>query len=160
MLIIRHADAEPQAPLQKDEDRALTAAGRESFERLCLSLKHLNLSFGLLLESPFIRAGQTADIVCRHFEVKTRLASQNLKPGSGGVEALFQDIAGHNVPSAAVTGHQPFLGELASQALAGQSGLPVKIGRGSLAFLDFPGALEPGAARLEALLSPELISPD
>ena len=157
LLIVRHAIAAPQIPPQKDEDRSLTAEGKEIFERFCLSLKHLDLSFDLLLESPLLRARQTADIFCRHFKAKTRSTSQNLRPFSE-VSLLLQEIAGHKAASAAVTGHQPFLGELISQSLAGEGACFTPIKRGGMAFLNFPGALEIGAAQLEALLSPSYFS--
>ena len=158
LLIIRHAEAAAPAPPQKDEDRPLTPEGRAAFERLCLSLRHLKLSFDLLLESPLLRARQTADIFCRHFEAKSRSISQNMRPFSEAGR-LFQEIAAAGARSAALVGHQPFLGELASQSLAGEGALFARVERGAMAFLDFPIAWEIGGARLEALISPKHISP-
>ena len=121
LILWRHTEAEDTLP---DLTRELTARGRKQAARMADWLNPRLPPDIRILASPATRAWQTAQALGREYEEVPALA-----PGADAAAVL--GAAGW--PDAAypvlVVGHQPTLGQVAMQLLAGQAGdLAVKKG--------------------------------
>jgi phosphohistidine phosphatase len=121
LILWRHTEAEDAIP---DLTRELTGRGRKQAARLADWLNPRLPPDIRILVSPATRAVQTAQALGREYEVVSSLA-----PGASAEDLL----AAAGWPDAAypvlIVGHQPTLGQVAMQLLAGQAGdLAVKKG--------------------------------
>jgi len=121
LILWRHAEAEDTLP---DLNRELTDKGRKQASRMADWLNPRLPPDIQVMASPAIRALQTAQALGRDYEEVPELG-----PGTSAKEIL----AAVGWPDAAypvlVVGHQPTLGQVAMQLLAGQAGdLAVKKG--------------------------------
>ena len=157
LLIVRHAPVEETSQAFRREDPPLSQEGERLFRDFVSGLKGLNWSFDLVLESPLLRARQTADILCGAFPVKKRETSLNLKP-LAEVADLFLELEARSLVFTAVVGHQPFVSKLLLFSLPADS-VGLDFARGCMALLSFPEGFQPGAARLKAFLAPDIVTP-
>ena len=84
LYILRHGLAgEPGAPgCANDSERPLTPEGERKLRQIAKAMKALNLSFDLLLSSPYVRARQTAEIIAAALSARKKLDfSEALTPG-------------------------------------------------------------------------------
>ena len=121
LILWRHAEAEDGLP---DNNRELTGRGRKQASRMADWLNPRLPPDIRILVSPATRALQTAQALGREYEEVAALA-----PGASADDVL----AAAGWPDAAypvlIVGHQPTLGQVAMQLLAGQAGdLAVKKG--------------------------------
>ena len=121
LILWRHTEAEDTTP---DFSRELTGRGRKQASRMADWLNPRLPPDVRILVSPATRALQTAQALGREYEEVAALA-----PGASADDVL----AAAGWPDAAypvlIVGHQPTLGQVAMQLLAGQAGdLAVKKG--------------------------------
>ena len=121
LILWRHTEAEDAVP---DLARELTGRGRKQASRMADWLNPRLPPDIRILVSPATRALQTAQALGREYEEVAALA-----PGASADDVL----AAAGWPDAAypvlIVGHQPTLGQVAMQLLAGQAGdLAVKKG--------------------------------
>ena len=89
--LLRHGIAvEPGSPgYVKDADRPLTPEGERKLQHISKAMEALDLSFDLILSSPFLRARQTAEIVAEALKARKRLDySDSLMPGGSTKELI------------------------------------------------------------------------
>lgn len=121
LLVLRHAQAEPEAPSSSDEERPLTEEGRHAAARVGRLVKDEQLLPDLLLSSSARRTRETVSEFCdgsgyagpvRHLD-ELYLAE---------AAAIVETIAAHAGEASRVllVGHNPGLEELVAQ-LTGQS---------------------------------------
>ena len=122
LYLIRHAQAELLEAGQLDADRKLTPKGLEQAKTLRRTFEHLDVHLDVVYSSPWRRARQTATAlggVAHHLEIMPELAA--------GPGALIQKLHGMAAqrPDAtvALVGHQPWMAELTSLLLTGDTGL-------------------------------------
>lgn len=158
LFLLRHGLAvEPgTAGYSKDADRPLTPKGERKLWRAAKTMKALDLSFDLILSSPYLRARQTAAILAQALDAKDRLElSGSLAPGNPTrkiIECLHRLPMPDNV---LLVGHEPGLSQLISLLVAGDSGLSVLMKKGGLCKLSAE-SLKPGrCATLQWLLTPK-----
>ncbi len=158
LYLLRHGLAveagSPDYP--RDADRPLTPKGRRRLQEIASALQTLELSFDLILTSPYVRARQTADIVSQTLDLGRRLQlCDALVPGADPVKLI--ELISHLelVPEdLLLVGHEPFLSGLISLLLSGGTGLAVTLKKGGFCKLAID-ALQPGrCAALEWLLTP------
>ena len=158
LYILRHGIAvEPGTPdFENDSERPLIPKGERRLHSAAAAMKKLELSFDLILSSPFIRAKQTAEIVAGELKLKKRLEFfDGLAPG--GFKALVQKL--HELKPAPehilLVGHEPYLSRLISLLMSGDAdAAAVKMKKGGLCKLEV-GELRHGqCARLAWLLTP------
>ena len=156
IYILRHAIAEDVSRTGKDRDRVLTDEGIRKTHEAGKALKKLEITFDLVLSSPFARAWQTAEIVVRELDCKKLLES--CEPlGSGGPSSdLLAELktASERASSLLVVGHEPDLSGLISILLSGSEEIAITMKKGGLCKL-VCASPEAGAARLEWLLTPK-----
>jgi phosphohistidine phosphatase len=119
VTLIRHAEAGDDAP--RDEDRALTARGREDARRLGRALARRGVEFSLMVTSPLVRAVQTAEIVAAEIGYRDRIAVTDLLVPEGTTSRVvgFLRSTGRErerggIPSIALVAHEPILSALAA----------------------------------------------
>ncbi|NJR69033.1 MAG: phosphohistidine phosphatase SixA [Synechococcales cyanobacterium CRU_2_2] len=127
LFLIRHGIAVDRGLYAQDEARPLTDKGQRRTQAVAHRLHQLGLTFDLILSSPLVRAQQTAAIL-HQASLSPRLGLSNdlapegrLEDWLGWLAQWRQDQKAQNQgsPSLAIVGHEPNLGEWASQLLWG-----------------------------------------
>ena len=115
LVLWRHAEAEMFAAEGGDLQRALTAKGERQARRMAEWLNQRLPASARILSSPALRCRTTAEALGRDFKIVPALA-----PDADPQVVL--DAARWPAASEAVLvcGHQPTLGQVAAQLLAGQ----------------------------------------
>ena len=127
LYLIRHAQAELLEAGQVDADRKLTQKGLEQAKTLRRTFEHLNLHLDVVYSSPWRRARQTATAlggVAHHLEIMPELARA---PDQVLVEKLHAIAAQRPESALALVGHQPWIGELTSVLLTGDTSLAARL---------------------------------
>lgn len=159
LYILRHGVAAERGSKEypSDGDRPLTPDGVKKLRRIVRSMRSLELSFDLILTSPYVRARQTADIVAEGLGLELSLElSALLEPGAD-LERLIADLASRKKGSGRilVVGHEPMLSSLISLLLSGEEDLEITLKKGGICKLAIR-SLSPGrCATMEWLLTPK-----
>lgn len=155
-LVVRHGKAADTAPSGRDADRALTGPGIEEMERIAVALATITPPLELVLTSPFRRARQTADIVARALTDLPVQEDSALASGAAP-EAMMEALVGYCQNASggiALVGHEPDLGHLVSNALAGSTRSFHQLRKGGACLLELPAIPRAGTATLDWALDP------
>ena len=158
IYILRHGIAvEPGTPgFENDADRPLIPKGERRLRSAAAAMEKLNLSFDLILSSPFVRARQTAEIVAGELKLKKRIEFfDGLVPG-GNPKALIHVLnelkpAPENI---LLVGHEPYLSRLISLLVSGGVEALIEMKKGGLGKLEVAELRHGQCARLAWLLTP------
>ena len=158
LYILRHGIAvEPGTPdYESDSERPLIPKGERRLREAAAAMKKLELSFDLILSSPFTRAKQTAEIVAEELKLKKRPKfSDELAPG-GNPQALIQRLnelkpAPQDV---LLVGHEPSLSRLISLLVSGDADAAIEMKKGGLCKLEVENLQAGQCAKLAWLLTP------
>jgi len=159
LYILRHGIAADRGSNEyaSDSQRPLTSDGVKKLRRTVSAMQSLDLSFELILSSPYVRARQTAELVAEGLGLMRALElSSVLEPGAD-LEALIADLASRkkNVDRILLVGHEPMLSSLISLLLSGEEDLEITLKKGGLCKLVIR-TISPGrCATLEWLLTPK-----
>jgi phosphohistidine phosphatase len=148
LILWRHADAENSEP---DMERALTARGRHQAQLVADWLNVRLPPTTRILCSPAVRAQQTLEPLQRDFEVLESL-------GPGAEPSAMLQAAGWPAGrgTVLVVGHQPTLGQVASQLLCGKpQGLDLR--RGACWWFEQSDPYDSYTLSLKAVVTPELV---
>jgi phosphohistidine phosphatase len=158
VYLLRHGLAVQRgsARHQKDRDRPLTAEGGRKIRRIAKAMRELQLSFDLILSSPWLRARQTAEIVAETFEVRKSLELFDpLAPG-GDAGQLIHHLK--QLPSAPgnvlLVGHEPYLSDFVGWIATGKQEPFMTFKKGGLCKLVVTAWTARRGATLEWLLTP------
>lgn len=132
MIIVRHGEAEPDAPGLEDGKRALVKKGVKQMRRVANFLEEMVLEPELVLSSPMLRAVQSAEVIL------DEMGLEDLKVET--VEDLLPDrdptpLAGklkEHQGTVLVVGHMPSLSTLI-KALTGSE---VEVKKGGVAVIE------------------------
>jgi phosphohistidine phosphatase len=121
LYLIRHAHAENLELGHLDANRKLTLKGHDQVKTLRRTLQSLEIRFDTVMSSPWRRARQTASAL---ESVSERLVVSELLAAapSQALLRLIQEQSQKN-QSVAFIGHQPWISQLTSQLLTGDSSL-------------------------------------
>lgn len=128
LYVMRHGPAEDNAPTGRDEDRALTPAGRERTRAVARALLAEGEAPLTIIASPLVRALQTAEIVAAVTDLEKRVREAK-EPGgaSGAVEirremapggdavGLIRELVQSGRKRAMLVGHEPDLSMLVAR---------------------------------------------
>jgi phosphohistidine phosphatase len=159
LFILRHGIAvEPGTHgYEKDADRPLTPEGERKLLQIAEAMEALDLTFDLILSSPYVRARQTAEIVTEALRVRKRLElSDNLAPG--GSPKKLVELLNRLQPrpeNVLLVGHEPYLSGLIALLVSGAAILPVVMKKGGLCKLTTGSLIHGRCATLEWLLTPK-----
>jgi phosphohistidine phosphatase len=162
LYILRHAIAEQRGTpgFARDSDRPLTAKGERKMQRIAEGMLALELTFDLILSSPFLRAKQTAEIVARVFDASKILELSDTLAVGGDPEALIDELKKHRPPlgSILLVGHEPNLSSLVSVLISGDPELSITMKKGGLCKLTSESLHYGRCATLEWLLAPSQLT--
>jgi phosphohistidine phosphatase len=130
LLIIRHAKAESNHSAG-DRARALTPHGMEQARKLGVMLLKTGLNPELVLTSPYVRAHQTADHLCRAAGIPGPVVQGWLGCGMDPEDAMKELSAFHDFERVAIVGHEPDLSSFIEWVL-GCSGASVEVKKASI----------------------------
>jgi phosphohistidine phosphatase len=159
LFILRHGLAtEPgSAGFAKDADRPLTPKGERKLWKIAEAMEQLEIALDVIVSSPYVRARQTAEIVADALDLRKKLElCEHLTPG-GSAKKLIAFINDHQpLPeNVLLVGHEPYLSELISLLISGNTEVAVDMKKGGLCKLTLD-VLENGrCAMLEWLLTPK-----
>ncbi len=153
LFIIRHAIAEDAVPGQEDASRELTKDGEKKLRRIVKGLRRLGLDFDRILTSPWQRAKQTAVLLrplCEEPPLATDLLCASPKAELLALVAELNETA-------AIVGHEPWLGELVAWLAFGDTrhGEALSLKKGGVVWLE--GNAVPGGMMVRALLPPSVL---
>jgi phosphohistidine phosphatase len=159
LYFLRHGIAAERgtARFANDSDRPLTPKGKRKVRRIAKAMLALDLRFDLILSSPFVRARQTAQIVAQVLDARKRLDFSNTLTPEASARQLISLLAarrGHP-DDVLLVGHEPYLSQLISLLLAGDSGLSLTMRKGGLCKLRLGALRHARCACLEWLLTPK-----
>jgi phosphohistidine phosphatase len=157
LYLLRHGLAvEPGGPgFTDDSERALTPKGKAKLEKVAAAMKALDLSFDLILSSPYVRAKQTAELVAEGLKARRRLEFTETLTPSGNAKKLVE-LINHLIPKdVLLVGHEPFLSEFISLLVAGTHGVPIVMKKAGLCKLSMDSLRYGRCATLEWLLTPK-----
>jgi phosphohistidine phosphatase len=159
LYLLRHGIATDPAAHEfaKDADRPLTPKGKRKLRQVAHAMEALELSFDLILSSPYLRARQTAEVIAEAWKERQRLElSDSLTPSRSPGKLV--ELLNHLRPfpeSVLLVGHEPYLSSLISLLVSGDASFAVLMKKGGLCKLSTE-SLKPGrCATLEWLLTPK-----
>jgi phosphohistidine phosphatase len=159
VFLVRHAVAHERDRQRWPDDslRPLTPAGRRKFHQAARGLARLLPRSTLILTSPFVRARETAELLsaagqrCRLEERPELAAAQTARIGLELLRKQRQSCV-------VLVGHEPYLSNLLSLALAGPTRrIEVEFKKGGAACLEFRGRVVAGGAVLASFLPPKAL---
>jgi phosphohistidine phosphatase len=159
LYLLRHGIVvEPGTPgFENDADRPLIPKGERRLRSAAAAMEKMELSFDLILSSPFIRARQTAEIVAGDLKLKKRLQFTDMLACGGSLKNLVGLLAGlESAPEdVLLVGHEPNLSRLISLLVSGDAdAAAVEMKKGGLCKLEIVELDYGQCARLAWLLTP------
>lgn len=155
LYFLRHGKAGHGDPSDPDDDaRELTEAGRDELRAAARVWGRLNLRPDVVLSSPLPRALQTAEALVRGLGLADApVVVDGLRPGASWGD-MARALAEHrDARRVLFAGHEPDLSS-AIELLTGARAIRMR--KGGLACVEFPGIPEPGAGELAWLIDPDL----
>lgn len=153
IVVLRHAQAEPQAGMQSDFERGLSARGRTDATAVRRWFDQHKMRFDRVLSSPSRRTRETAELAAP--EGAAVDYEQEIYDATPGTLITVLERAAEPGCTLLI-GHNPGLEQLVALLCEGRSdeyrGLPTS----GVAVLTVPegAAIEPGSAQLRAFWSP------
>ena len=158
LYILRHGLAfeRDSRRFPRDSERPLTAKGERKLRKISQAIEVLELSFDLILSSPYVRARQTAEIVAKRLGGGLKVELSDALAPAGSPRKLINLLNGLNPAprNVLLTGHEPYLSSLISLLVSGEAGLEVVMKKGGLCHLKAEALQHGRCASLEWLLTP------
>jgi phosphohistidine phosphatase len=161
LYLVRHAVAALRGPdFPDDSERPLTTEGIERFREAVQGLRAIDVTLDLVLSSPFVRARETAELLCAGLRPKPKLVIvEALQPGRRHADVVAavqkQATTGRGVSRLALVGHEPDLGELAARLLGAKGTIEFK--KGAVCRIDVDRAMPAGPGTLRWFLPPRVL---
>jgi len=162
LYLIRHGIAVDRDIEIEDDERALTAQGRQKTQKVAKRLEQIGLRFDLILTSPLVRSRQTAEILQNsglspQIEVSASLAPDgNIKTWLRWLEQWRQVDSSTLV--LALVGHQPNLGQWAEILVWGEARDGIALKKAGIVGLTLPATASPvGLCQLFFLTQPKFL---
>jgi len=159
LYLLRHGLAVEPGTFEfgRDADRPLVPKGESKLKKIAAAMKAMEISFDLILSSPYVRARQTAEIVAAGLGVHKELQFSDTLMPAGSMKKLVELInqlqpAPENV---LLVGHEPFMSELISLLASGKTDFAVVMKKGGLCKLAVQSLHAGRCAALEWLLTPK-----
>jgi phosphohistidine phosphatase len=140
-----------------DEERPLTAQGREKMISAVRGMKKLKITLDALWTSPLIRAVQTAEIVQEHLSFNSEIVIEKLLLPGGSLEELLKKLKPWDEKSVMVVGHEPTLSSWIQDLLGGDPTGSIQLKKGALCHLRLTWVGTRAAPELIALLQPRVL---
>ena len=142
IVAIRHGKSEDLGDYESDSLRPLTKEGQDIQQRMSEHLKAEGLTPNLILNSPLLRAQQTAQILALNFDVD--YLDEHALGNEFDSHTLMQRInmigQGHTI---FLVGHEPTLADFVNH-LVGKAALPLGLSKSAAAVIEFEGKVDIG----------------
>jgi phosphohistidine phosphatase len=148
LILWRHAEAEPGEP---DFGRRLTTKGLKQAARMAEWLDGRLPDTCKILSSPADRAQQTVQALKRKYRVVATLA-----PGATVTDVLETSHWPTSRDPVLIVGHQPVLGEVAAQLVAGRAA-PWSVRKGAVWWLSNRERDGESGVLIKVVLGPDLV---
>lgn len=154
LYFLRHGKAGHHSGAADDDARELTEAGIAALRAAAPTWRRLNLRPDLVLSSPLPRALQTAQLLMEGLGISgAPVVDDRLRPGAGWGD-LARAIAAHpDARRVMFVGHEPDMSSAMSLLTGAAS---VRMRKGGVGCVEFPGVPEPGTGELAWLIDPDL----
>lgn len=161
LYLIRHGIAVEREAGKDDNERPLTAKGREKTQQVAKRLLDLGVRFDLAIASPLVRAQQTAEII-QASGLSRQLTAANYLAPDGDIQDWLnwwqQWQLSQPATSLALIGHQPDLGHWAEILVWGTAQSRLELKKTGIIGLDLPPIGSPvGKSRMFLLAAPKLL---
>jgi len=157
LFILRHGLAvEPGTAGYDDAARPLTSEGKSKLNLIAAAMLKLDLSFDLILSSPYTRTRQTAEIVAERLKLSDKLEFISpLEPQGNSSDLIKLIKKGASAENILLVGHEPNLSELISLLVFGELQSVVVMKKAGLAKLGVTTLKAGRCAMLEWLMTPK-----
>jgi phosphohistidine phosphatase len=163
LYLFRHGEAGARLSVSsKDEDRALTASGKEDVEAAGKALVRMGLQFDVIAASPLKRAKDTALILNNALGRRDSVEEwPELKP-EGSKGALYKRLAKLKTNSSVLcVGHEPYIttaiGEITGMGGEGAAGFRIVLKKAGMARVKIIGFSPRIKGELRWLLTPRQV---
>lgn len=156
LYLLRHAKAQERGTeFRPDSKRPLTRVGEEKMFEVARGMKKMDLTFDMILTSPFARALRTAEILAEVYRSKKLFSTNHLVPDAGASE-IIQEINDNfaSLENLVLVGHEPHLSGLISVLLTGSAGTAIELKKAGLCLLTVQDLRHGKCAALQWLLKP------
>jgi phosphohistidine phosphatase len=129
LYFLRHGKAEPRGPKWRpDAKRPLTREGEKGMFDVARGLRALDVSFDIILTSPYARALRTAEILAEVYDSQKLFETGRLTPEASPKE-LIDEVNGNFAAAGemVLVGHEPFMSRMISTLLTGEDGMALEI---------------------------------
>jgi len=162
LFILRHAIALERGVEFEgaDADRPLSAKGKKKMAKIARGMRALELSFDLIVSSPFARTRETAELAAHELGLEGVLEYSTHLESGGDPAKLIADLSGR-VPSPEnilLVGHEPQLSHIVSVLLCGEGTVEIALKKGSLCKLEIATLQFARCAALQWLLTPNQLA--
>jgi len=160
LFLLRHAKAfAPGAKYRPDSKRPLTPEGEETMREAAAGIRGLELSFDLILASPYARALRTAEILAEAYDSKKLFVTHHLAADADPREIVGEINENFGaLENIVLVGHEPFLSGLISVLLTGRPGMKMDLKKGALCKLSVEDLRFGDCASLCWLLTPRQLA--
>jgi phosphohistidine phosphatase len=160
LFFLRHAKACPRSPKYRpDSKRPLTREGEETMREAAAGIRKLDLSFDLILASPYARALRTAEILAEAHDSKKLFVTAHLAADAELREVITEIVENFgSLENIVLVGHEPFLSGLMSVLLTGQPGMKIDFRKAALCKLSVEELRYGNCASLCWLLTPKQLA--
>jgi len=119
-------------------------------------IKSLNVSFDVILTSPYVRALRTAEILAEVYESQKLFETANLTPDAGAKDIIDEINENFSAAGAIVlVGHEPLMSGLISTLLTGEAGMAIEFKKAGFCKLTIEKLVFGKCACLNWLLTPK-----
>jgi phosphohistidine phosphatase len=154
LYFVRHGKAGHHSAAADDDERQLTEEGIAVLKRAGPLLRRLNLRPDLVLSSPLPRALQTAELMVEGLGMADEpVIDDRLRPGAGWGDLARAMAAYPDARRVMFVGHEPDLSG-AMRLLTGAAS--VRMRKGGIGCVEFPGVPEPGGGELAWVIDPDI----
>ena len=159
IYILRHAIAvEPgSAGFGSDAERPLTEEGEKKLAKIIQAMEAMDVSFDLIVSSPYVRARQTAEMVASAYDAHKKLQLSDTLAPDGSSKKLI-DLLNRLAPpweDVMLVGHEPYLSGLIALLVTGNEEARVQLKKGGLCKMSAESLKHGRCATLEWLLTPK-----
>jgi phosphohistidine phosphatase len=132
LWLLRHGEAEPTA--RTDAERNLTVHGRQQVREAAAQL--LGRPLQAVLVSPYVRAQQTADLVCDVLAFSGMRQTVPWLTPESDLRQTLRELDGYAFDELLLVTHQPLVGALAGLLIHGHRQQQLPMNTASLALLE------------------------
>jgi phosphohistidine phosphatase len=160
LFFLRHAKACPRGPKYRpDSKRPLTREGERAARQAASGIRRLDLSFDLILASPYARALRTAEILADAYDSKKLFVTGHLAADADPREVVAEINDNFRaLENVVLVGHEPFLSGLISILLTGKPGMKIDFKKAALCKLTVEDLRFGECATLCWLLTPRQLA--